>query len=156
MVSIEDLRVEVWVMAAGFYIFCSARLHLFEDFFFFTIITNCFQTVIYWWPILRICALHLTVNTHTHREHTPGEVGSHLCCGPRGAVGGSVSFSRAHQSWYWRWRERCTFTPPHPTYNSSQTWDSNLQPLDYESDSLTIRSWLPYISRQNIAIISSI
>ncbi len=49
-----------------------------------------------WWPILRICALHLThpkcthtaVNTHTHREHTPGAVGSHLCCSARGAVGG--------------------------------------------------------------------
>ncbi len=77
-----------------------------------------------WWPILGICALHLShpkcthtaVNTHTHREHTPGAVGSHLCCGARGAVGGSVPCSRAPQSWYWRWRERCTFTPP--TYNS--------------------------------------
>ncbi len=36
-----------------------------------------------WWPILRICALHLThpsehthTHTHTHREHTPGAVGS--------------------------------------------------------------------------------
>ncbi len=28
--------------------------------------------------------------THTHREHTPGAVGSHLCCGTRGAVWGSV------------------------------------------------------------------
>ncbi len=28
---------------------------------------------------------------HTHSsEHTPGAVGSHLCCGTRGAVGGSV------------------------------------------------------------------
>ncbi len=61
-----------------------------------------------WLPILGICALHLThpkcthtaVNTHTHREHTPGAVGSHLCCGARGAVGGSVPCSRAPQSWY--------------------------------------------------------
>ncbi len=45
------------------------------------------------------------------------------------AVGGSVPCSRAPQSWYWRWRERCTFTPP--TYNR----DSNLQPFNYESDS---------------------
>ncbi len=38
-----------------------------------------------WWPILGICALHLThpsahthssEHTHTHREHTPGAVGS--------------------------------------------------------------------------------
>ncbi len=60
-----------------------------------------------------------TVNTHTHREHTPGAVGSHLCCGAWGAVGGSVPCSRALQSWYWRWRERCTFTPP--TYNPCRT-----------------------------------
>ncbi len=102
-----------------------------------------------WWPILGICALHLThpkcthtaVNTHTHRGHTPGAVGSHLCCGAWGAVGGSVSCSRAPQSWYWGWRERCTFTPP--TYNSCRTWDSNSQPFDYESHSLTIRPRLP-------------
>ncbi len=73
-----------------------------------------------WWPILGICALHLSHPkcthtqqwTHTHREHTPGAVGSHLCCGAQGAVGGSVPCSRAPQSWYWGWRECCTFTPP--------------------------------------------
>ncbi len=68
--------------------------------------------------------------TYTHREHTPGAVGSHLCCGARGAVGGLVPCSRAPQSWYWRWRERCTFTPH--TYNSCRTWDSNLQPLGHD------------------------
>ncbi len=101
-----------------------------------------------WWPILGICALQLTHPsahtqqwTHTHREHTPRAVGSHLCCGARGAVGGWVPCSRAPQSWYWRWRERWTFTPP--TYNSYRTWDSNSQPLDYESNSLTIRPRLP-------------
>ncbi len=62
-----------------------------------------------WLPILGICALHLThpkcthtavnTHTHTHREHTPGAVDSQ-CCGARGAVGGSVSCSRASQSWY--------------------------------------------------------
>ncbi len=96
-----------------------------------------------WWPILGICALqlshpkctHTAVNTHTHREHIPGAVGSHLCCGARGAVEGSVPCSRAPQSWYWGWRERCTFTPP--TYNSCR------QPLGYESDSLTIGPRLP-------------
>ncbi len=51
------------------------------------------------------------VNTHTHREHTPRAVGSQ-CCGTQGAAGGSVPCSRAPQSWYWRWRERWTFTPP--------------------------------------------
>ncbi len=41
-------------------------------------------------------------------------------------------------------RERCTFTPP--TYNSCWTWDSNSQPLGYESDSLTIKPQLPHNS----------
>ncbi len=79
-----------------------------------------------WWPILGICALHLThPSAHTHCEHTPGAVGSQ-CCGARGAVGGSVSCSRVSpQSWYWRWRECWTFTPP--TDNSCRTRDSNPQ-----------------------------
>ncbi len=55
--------------------------------------------------------------THTQqwthiREHTPRAVGSHLCCSGRWSVGSSVPCSRATQSWYWRWRECCTFTPP--------------------------------------------
>ncbi len=75
-----------------------------------------------WWPILRICALHLTHPS----VHTPGAVDSQ-CCGTRGAVGGSVPCSRVSpQSWYWRWRERSLFTPP--TDNSCRTWDSNPQP----------------------------
>ncbi len=93
-----------------------------------------------WLPILRICSLQLThpkcthtaVNTHTHHEHTPRVVGSHLCCGARGAVGGSVPCSRAPQLWYWR----CT---------PCRTWGSNSQPLGYESDSLTISPRLPHL-----------
>ncbi len=40
---------------------------------------------------------HTAVNTHTHtvNTHTHGAVGSHLCCGTQGAVGGSVPCSRA-------------------------------------------------------------
>ncbi len=85
---------------------------------------------------------------HTHREHTPGAVGSH-CSSARGAVGGSVPCSRAPQSWYWRWRECCSFTLNYYyleywiTFNLCRTWDSNPQPLDYKSDSLTIRPRLP-------------
>ncbi len=101
-----------------------------------------------------MCALHLThpsahtqqwvVNKHTHTHthtHTPGAVGSQ-CCGARGAVGGLVPCSRVSpQLWYWGWRNRWTFTPP--TYNPCRTWDSNLQPSGYKSDSLTIRPPLP-------------
>jgi len=60
-----------------------------------------------WWPILWISALQLTHpkcthkhssehthrHTHTHTEHTPGAVGSHLCCAWE-AVGGSVPCSK--------------------------------------------------------------
>ncbi len=101
-----------------------------------------------WWPILGICALHLT---HTHSsEHTPGAVGSQ-CCGARGAVGGSVPCSRVSpQSWYWRWRECWLFTPP--TYNPCRTWDSNPRPSGYKSNSLSITGInyiLKYITIEN-------
>ncbi len=70
------------------------------------------------WPIQ---SAHTQQWTHTHREHThssehtPGAVGSHLCCGARGAVGGSVSCSRTPQSWYWRRRESTVHSLPPPT-----------------------------------------
>ncbi len=99
-----------------------------------------------WCPILWICALHLTHPsahtqqwTHTHREHTPGAVGSQ-CCGARGAVGGSVPCSTSVVVLRVK-RERWIFTSP--TYNSCQTWDSNTQPSGYKSDSLSIRPRLP-------------
>ncbi len=37
-----------------------------------------------------------------------------------------------------------------PTYNSCQTWDSNSQPFDYESNSLTIRPRLPRNSHMHL------
>ncbi len=81
-------------------------------------------------------SLHLTHPkwTHTRSSGQP-------CYSARGAVGGSVSCSRTPQSLYWRRKEHWLFTPP--TYNPCRTWDSNPQPLDYESDSLTIRPRLP-------------
>ncbi len=87
-----------------------------------------------------VLCIYPILSAHTHSSeysHTVNTHPEHLCCGARRAVGGSVPCSRAPQSWYWGWRERCTFTPP--TNNSCQTWDSNSQPFDYESDSLTIR-----------------
>ncbi len=80
-------------------------------------------------------SLHLTHPkwTHTRSSGQP-------CYSAWGAVGGSVPCSRTPQSWYWGWRARCTFTPS--AYNP-WTGDSNPQPLDYKSDSLTIRPRLP-------------
>ncbi len=54
-----------------------------------------------WWSILGIHALHLPIQvhtqqwTHTHREHTPRAVGSHICCSAWGRVGGTGPCSRA-------------------------------------------------------------
>ncbi len=109
-----------------------------------------------WWPILGICALHLPIQsahtqqwTHIHCEHTPGAVGSHLCCGARGAVGGSVPCSRAPKSWYWGWRECCTFTPPPtipagPETRTRNLWDTSptLQPLGHDFPRHLGSSWL--------------
>ncbi len=55
------------------------------------------------------------VHTHTPWTHTRSSGQPFMLWRP-GAVEGSVPCSRAPQSWYWGWRERCTFTPP--TYNS--------------------------------------
>ncbi len=73
------------------------------------------------------------MNTHTQWTHTPGAVGSHLCWGARGAVGGLVPC-------YWRWQERCTFTPP--TYNSLRI-EIRTRNLSIMSPTLTIRPCLP-------------
>ncbi len=97
-----------------------------------------------WWPIFGICALQLTHPrcthtqqwTHTHCEHTPGAVGSHLCCGAQGAIGGSctsVVVLKVERALY--------IHSPHLQFLPAR--DSNSQPLDYESDSLTIRPRLP-------------
>ncbi len=80
------------------------------------------------------------MNTHT--------VNTHHCSSARGAIGGSVPCSRAPQSWYWRWRECCSFTIP--TFNPCRTWDSNPQPLDYKSDSLTIRPRLSRVVKSHV------
>ncbi len=55
---------------------------------------------------------HGSEHRHNVHTHTHGAVGSNLCCGTRGAVGGSVPCSRAPQSWYWRWRVCCTLSTP--------------------------------------------
>ncbi len=105
-----------------------------------------------WWPILEIGALHLThpsAHTAVSSEHAPGAVGSH-CSSARGAIGGSVPCSRTPQSWYWGWRERWLIILP--TNNPCRTWDSNPQPLDYKSNSLTIRPRLPPSSMLSVRI----
>ncbi len=91
-----------------------------------------------WWPILGICPLHLTHPSAHSQQWTHTRSSGQPYCGARG----SVPCSRVSpQSWYWRWREHLLFTPP--TDNPCRTWESNLQPLGYKSNSLTIRPRLP-------------
>ncbi len=89
-----------------------------------------------------IQSAHTQQWTHTHREHTPGAVGSQ-CCGARGAVGGTVPYSRVSpQSWYWRRREHWLFTPPHRQFLP----DLRLEPMSLGLQvrlSLSIRPRLP-------------
>ncbi len=78
--------------------------------------------------------IHTLVNTHTHREHTPGAVGSHIAAAPEGAVGGSCLAQGSHLSrGIEGGSERWSFTPPLIPAGPSR----------YKSESLTIRPWLP-------------
>ncbi len=66
-----------------------------------------------WWPILGICALHLThPSAHTHCEHTPGAVGSHIAAVPGEQLGVRCLAQRSHLSrGIEGGRERWLFTP---------------------------------------------
>ncbi len=108
-----------------------------------------------WWPILGICPLHLTHPSAHSQQWTHTRSSGQPCCGARGAVGGSVPCSRVSpRSWYWRWREHLLFTPP--TDNPCRTWESNLQPLGYKSNSLTIRPRLPREEKRQRIIVKVI
>ncbi len=104
-----------------------------------------------WWPILRICALHLThpkcthtaVNTHPEQwaaiyAAAPGEQLGVRCKGT------SVVVLRVGRVLYIH-SSHLQFLPAR---------DSNSQPFDYESDSLTIRPRLPNGYRVFINFIS--
>ncbi len=62
--------------------------------------------------IYPIQSAHTQQWTHTHTVNTWSSGQPFMLQAPWGAVGGSVPCSRAPQSWYWGWRERCTFIPP--------------------------------------------
>ncbi len=101
-----------------------------------------------WWPILGIRVLHLThprcthtvVNTHTVNTHPEQwaaiyavALGEQLGvrCLAQGLT--SVVVLRVERAMY--------IHSPHLQFLAA--WDSNLQPFNYESDSLTIRPRLP-------------
>ncbi len=108
-----------------------------------------------WWPILGICALHLTNPkcAHTHREHTPGAVGSHLLCRAASCGAGEQlgvrCLAQGHLSHGIEGGESAVHSLPPPTIPAGP----NSQLLGYESDFLTIRPWLP---RQRIMLFVAI
>ncbi len=106
-----------------------------------------------WWPILGICALHLTHPKCTHTAvNTHPEQWAAIYAAPPGEQLGVRCLAQGHLSRGIEGGERCTFTPP--TYNSCRTWDSNSQPLDYESDSLTtIRPWIGSLWAKSTALM---
>ncbi len=92
--------------------------------------------------ILGIRALHLPMQsahtqqwTHTPWTHTQSS-GQPFVLRCPGSSWGFSALLQGTSSWYWGWRECSTFTSPHQFLPA---WDSNSQPLDYESDSLIIR-----------------
>ncbi len=109
-----------------------------------------------WWPILGIRALHLPIQgahtqqwTHTHREHTPWAVGSHLCCSA-GEHLGVRCLAQGHLSRGIESGESAVHSLP--TRQSLPDWDLTSQPFDYESDSPTIRPRLPEKNVSHIQI----
>ncbi len=92
-----------------------------------------------WWPILRICALYLTHPkcTHTHSEHTPGAVGSHFMLRRPGSSWGFCALLKGTSVVVLRMERALYIHSPHLQFLPAR--DSNSQPFDYESDSLTIR-----------------
>ncbi len=84
--------------------------------------------------------VHTRSREHTHREHTPGAVGSHLCCGARGAVGVRC-LAQGHLSRGIESGESAVHSLPPATIPAGPSLE--LATFGYESDSLTIRPRLP-------------
>ncbi len=66
-----------------------------------------------WWPILRIRALHLPIQgAHTQQWTHTRSSGQLFMRRRPGSSWGFSGLLKGTSSWYWRWRESCTFTPP--------------------------------------------
>ncbi len=103
-----------------------------------------------WWPILGICALHLThpkctqtaVNIHTPWTHTRSSGQPFMLRCPGSSWGFGVLLKGT--SVVVLKEERALYIHS-PHLQSLPARDSNSQPFDYESDSLTIRPRLPHL-----------
>ncbi len=117
-----------------------------------------------WWPILGICALHLThpsahtqqwvVDKHTHTHTHPEQRAAIDAAAPGEQLGVWCLAQGSHLSRGIEGGQHWTLTPP--TYNPCRTWDSNPQPLGYKSNSLSTRPRLPPVKEflQSLAAAS--
>ncbi len=94
-----------------------------------------------WWPILRICALHLThPSAHTHCEYTPGAVGSHIAAAPREQLGVQC-LAQGHLSRGIEGGESAGYSLPPPTFPAGP--ETRTLDLRVTSPTLSIRPQLP-------------
>ncbi len=87
---------------------------------------------------------HTAVNTHTthtHREHTPGAVGSLFMLQHPGSSWGFGALLKGTSVVVLKVERALVIHSPHLQFLPAR--DSNSQPLGYESGSLTIRPHLP-------------
>ncbi len=102
-----------------------------------------------WWPILGICALHLThpmcthtaVNTHTPWTHTRSSGQPFFMLRRPGSSRGFGALLKGTSVVVLRVKRALYIHSPHLQFLPAR--DSNSQPLDYKSKSLTIRPRLP-------------
>ncbi len=105
-----------------------------------------------WWPTLGICALHLShpkcthtaVNTHTPWTHTRSSGQPFMLRRP-GSSWGFGALLKGTSVVVLRVERELYIHSPHLQFLPAQ--DSNSQPFDYKSDSLTIRPRLPQSNR---------
>ncbi len=114
-----------------------------------------------WWPILGIRALHLTQPKCTHtavNSHTPWtrtrSSGQPFMLRRPGSSWGFGALLKGTSVVVLRVERALYIHCPHRQFLPAQ--DSNSQPLDYESDSLTIRPQLDgFISKKHAAFVFS-
>ncbi len=100
-----------------------------------------------WWPILGICALHLShprwtaVNTHTHVNTHPEQWAAIYAAAPREQLGARC-LDQGHLIVELRVERALYIHSIHLQFLPAR--DSNPQPFDYKSNSLTIRPRLPH------------
>ncbi len=112
-----------------------------------------------WWPILGICALHLShskcthtaVNTHTPRTHTRSNGQPFILWCP-GSSWGFSALLKGTSVMVLRVKRALDIHSPNLRFLLAR--DSNLQPFDYESDSLTIRPRLPRLYKWCLSHVS--